>query len=105
MAMKYNPEIHHRRSIRLKEYDYSQAGAYFITMCTWQKECLFGKILNAEIMLSSVGKIVQQEWCNISKRFLNVELDTFVIMPNHLHGIINVGAPLVGALAPLGGCP
>lgn len=98
MANNYNPELHHRRSIRLKEYDYTNSGAYFITVCTWNRECIFGKIVNAEIKLSPVGEIAQQEWYNISSRFPDVELDAFVIMPNHLHGIIKVGAPLAGAL-------
>ena len=88
MAPKYNPEIHQRRSIRLKEYDYSNSGAYYVTICTWNRECIFGKIVNAEIKLSPVGQIVQQEWCNISSRFQDIELDEFIIMPNNLHGII-----------------
>jgi len=98
MTPKYNPEIHQRRSIRLKEYDYANSGAYYVTICTQNRECIFGKIVNAEIKLSPIGQIVQQEWYNISCRFEDIELDEFIIMPNHLHGIINVGVPLVGAL-------
>ena len=96
--MKYNPEIHRRRSIRLKEYDYSNAGAYYVTICTWNKEHYFGKIINSETIFSPMGEIIQQEWYNIPARFPNVELDTFIIMPNHMHGIIvinHVGAQLI----------
>ena len=86
--MKYNPLIHHRRSIRLKGYDYSQAGLYFITLCCHNKESLFGKIINGEMELSDAGKIAGNEWVNTLKLRSNVELDEFVIMPNHMHGII-----------------
>ena len=60
--MKYNPDIHHRRSIRLKGYDYSQNGAYFVTICTHNRECMFGKIVNNEMTLNDYGKIVYEEW-------------------------------------------
>ncbi len=86
--MRYNPEIHQRRSIRLKEYDYSQAGAYFITICTWNKERLFGNILNRNVELSSNGDITFQYWMDIPNHFNNVGLDEFIVMPNHVHGII-----------------
>jgi REP element-mobilizing transposase RayT len=92
--MKYNPKKHHRRSIRLRNYDYSQAGAYFVTICTINRKCLFGKIEgpnnnSPNIMLSNVaGKIVQQCWLEIPTHFPNAELDKFVVMPNHIHGII-----------------
>ena len=86
--MKYNPLIHHRRSIRLKGYDYSQAGLYFITLCCHNKESLFGKIIKGEMLLSAAGKIAGNEWVNTLKLRSNVELDEFVIMPNHMHGII-----------------
>ena len=96
--MKYNSDIHHRRSIRLKGYDYSQAGIYYVTICTKDRECLFGNIINFNMELSTLGKIVEQEWHEILKRFPDVELDAFVVMPNHIHGIIIVGATLVVAL-------
>jgi REP element-mobilizing transposase RayT len=86
--MKYDPAKHHRRSIRLKGYDYSQAGAYFITICTWQRECLFGEIINGEMQLSPWGEIVNLHWQNLPKYHRHLELDEFAIMPNHLHGII-----------------
>jgi len=97
--MKYNPDIHHRRSIRLQGYDYSQNGAYYVTLCTQNRECLFGEIVNGEMILNEYGKIVEQCWNNLSNHYDNIELDAYVIMPNHFHGIIlitdtvdNVGA-------------
>ena len=108
--MIYKPEIHHRRSIRLQGYDYSQAGAYFLTLCTWNRECLLGEIVEGEMRLNPLGRIVEGQWNAIPKRFPTVELDEFTIMPNHLHGILTiVGAPLAGALflagAPSAGTP
>jgi hypothetical protein len=60
--MKYNPNKHHRRSIRLKGYDYTQAGAYFITICTWQRDALLGEVINGEMQLSRYGQTVQFNW-------------------------------------------
>ena len=77
-----------RRSIRLKGYDYSQPGAYFITMVTQDKNNLFGKIVTGEVILNDIGKIVEQCWLEIPNHFHNTRLDTFIIMPNHVHGII-----------------
>jgi putative transposase len=84
----YNREIHHRRSVRLKGYDYSLAGAYFVTICTWNKECLFGKIVDGFVRLSPMGEIAQNSWLKIPDYFANVQLDEFIIMPNHIHGIV-----------------
>ena len=86
--MPYNSNIHHRRSIRLKRYDYTQQGAYFVTICTHQRNCLFGEIVDGEIKLNTNGEIARGSWLSIPRHFKNVELDEFVIMPNHLHGII-----------------
>ena len=86
--MPYDPEIHHRRSIRLKGYDYSQAGAYFITICTHNREFLFGEIIDGQMHLNEIGKIVESEWLKTSDIRDEVELDAFVVMPNHVHGII-----------------
>ncbi len=86
--VKFDPKIHHRRSIRLKEYDYSQAGAYFVTIVTQQREFLFGEIVNKEMELNPNGEIVQKWWGEISNHFANVETGAFVVMPNHIHGII-----------------
>lgn len=105
--MPYNPQIHHRRSIRLKGYDYSQAGAYFITICCQNRICRFGKIdvreslSDSQMMLNENGTIAHNEWNKLPERFTNIELDVFQIMPNHMHGIIvlnDVGATL--AVAP-----
>ncbi|BAY25258.1 hypothetical protein NIES2100_50640 [Calothrix sp. NIES-2100] len=86
--MKYNPKIHHRQSIRLGGYDYSQPGAYFITICTQHHECCLGEIINGEMKLTIRGAIAFRLWLEIPDHFPNVELDEFIIMPNHLHGII-----------------
>lgn len=84
----FNPEKHHRHSIRLKDYDYSQAGAYFVTICAWNRECAFGEIIDGEMQLNEWGEVVALCWDEIPIHFPNVELDAFVIMPNHVHGII-----------------
>ncbi len=86
--MKYDPDKHHRRSIRLKGYDYSQAGLYFITICTKNRECIFGKIENGIMEINDYGKIANDEWLKTASIRENVELDEYVIMPNHIHGII-----------------
>ncbi|MEN6469361.1 MAG: transposase [Smithella sp.] len=88
--MKYNPAIHHRHSIRLKGYDYSQTGAYFITVCTHNRECLFCFINDDEITTNEYGDIVRREWMKTPEMRANVELDEFIIMPNHVHGIIMI---------------
>ncbi|MTJ53264.1 transposase [Anabaena sp. UHCC 0253] len=86
--MKYNPDIHHRQSIRLRDYDYSQPNAYFVTICTQHQECNLGEVINREMTFTVRGFIADQFWLQISNHFPNVELDYFVIMPNHVHGII-----------------
>jgi REP element-mobilizing transposase RayT len=90
--MAFNKDIHHRKSIRLRGYDYSQPGAYFITICTHQRQSLFGDIVDGVMMLNTAGNIAHDEWKNISDIRHDVSLCEFVIMPNHMHGIINVGA-------------
>ncbi len=79
---------HHRRSIRLREYDYTQAGAYFVTICTWQRECLFGEVVNGEMRLNPIGGIVEECWKWLGEQYPYVELDVWVIMPNHIHGMV-----------------
>ncbi|PIU54770.1 MAG: hypothetical protein COS88_06605 [Chloroflexi bacterium CG07_land_8_20_14_0_80_51_10] len=86
--MRFDPDKHHRRSIRLKGYDYSQAGAYFVTICTKDRGCLFGEIIDGEMVLNPFGEVVQACWDDLPRHYPHVELDAFVIMPNHLHGII-----------------
>jgi len=84
----YNPDLHHRRSMRLYEYDYSQAGAYFVTVCTYNCEFLFGEIINGETNLNEYEQVVVDEWVRTADVRENVELDAYVVMPNHFHGII-----------------
>jgi putative transposase len=86
--MRYEPERHHRQSIRLKGYDYRQVGAYFITICTQEKACLFGEVVNGEMKLNDAGRIVEHCWLEIPHHFPHVALDAFVVMPNHVHGIL-----------------
>jgi REP element-mobilizing transposase RayT len=84
----YDPSRHHRRSIRLKGYDYSQAGAYFVTLCAQGRECLFGEVVDGEMRLNDAGHIVAESWQWLATQHDYVELDEWIIMPNHLHGII-----------------
>ncbi len=84
--MSFDPTVHHRRSIRLNGYDYAQNGAYFVTICTWQREYLFGNIVDGGMRLSDIGLLVEQCWRTIAAA--QVQLDEFVVMPNHLHGIL-----------------
>ena len=86
--MTFDPEKHHRRSIRLRNYDYSQPGAYFVTICTYQKQSWFGEIKNGQIYLNQLGKIVADEWLKTCKIRPNFKLDEWVIMPNHFNGIV-----------------
>ncbi|HLG93855.1 MAG TPA: transposase [candidate division Zixibacteria bacterium] len=88
--MKYNPDAHHRRSIRLKGYDYARAGAYFVTICTQGRENLFGEIKDGEAELNAFGKVVKSEWLKTPDIRPNVILDEWIIMPNHVHGIIAI---------------
>lgn len=79
---------HHRRSVRLRQYDYTQAGAYFITLCTQGRECLFGEIVGDQMVLNDIGQIVATEWERTREIRTEVELDAWVIMPNHLHVVV-----------------
>lgn len=88
--MLYNSQIHHRKSIRLKDYDYSKAGLYFITICVNNRECLFGKISNGQMELNEAGNIAYKYWKEIPKHFPHVILHEYVVMPNHVHGIIEL---------------
>ncbi len=88
--MKYDRATHHRCSIRLSGYDYSQAGAYFITMGTQNRQCLFGQICDGMMRSNDAGGIAQQCWNEIPIHFPHLELDEFVIMPNHVHGIVMI---------------
>jgi hypothetical protein len=101
--MNYNPQIHHRRSIRLKNYDYASSGAYFVTIVTHQRQCLFGAIVDGAMRLNEWGAIAERCWMEIPQHYPHVILDAFVIMPNHVHGIIilnenNFNGSIVGAI-------
>ena len=89
-GMKYDSTIHLRRSIRLKGYDYSRAGAYFVNVCTHSRQCIFGGIADREMRLNDAGQVVQQCWDRIPTHFPHVELDKFVVMSNHVHGIVMI---------------
>lgn len=94
-SSQYDPQRHHRRSIRLQGYDYSQAGMYFITLCTYDRQCLFGKIVEGDdgaplMKLNPCGEIVKDAWLKTPSLRPNVILDEWVIMPNHIHGILIV---------------
>mgnify|MGYP005831487957 CR=1 FL=1 len=106
ITMPYNPEKHHRRSIRLKGYDYTQAWAYFVTIGTQNRECLFGEIVNGQMVLNDAGRMIQTACDAIPEHHQGIKTDAFVIMPNHIHGIIvitdvnasaSAGAGSVGA--------
>src|SRR3990167_909919 len=95
--MNYDPDKHHRRSIRMRGYDYMQEGVYFITVCTQDQQCLFGEIVDGEIRLNDAGRMVQAVWEELSIHYPGVEGDGFVVMPNHFHGIIVIADVTVGA--------
>jgi putative transposase len=88
----YAQDRHHRRSIRLPDYDYSQPGAYFITIVTRGRECLFGEIRDNEMHLNDYGRITDECWRAIAEHFPNTEIGTYAILPNHVHGIIVIYA-------------
>ena len=100
---RFNPpsDSRRRRSIRLRGYDYAQPGAYFVTIVVLGRACLFGDVVGAEMRLNDAGKMIRRVWQEIPGRFPGIAFDTFIVMPNHIHGIISivqpVGAPLVGA--------
>ncbi|HBC45012.1 MAG: hypothetical protein UX08_C0007G0004 [Candidatus Collierbacteria bacterium GW2011_GWB1_45_35] len=79
-----------RKSIRLPGYDYSQSGTYFVTICSYKHERIFGEIVNREMKLNELGYILEKEWIGLPQRFTNVDLNSFVIMPNHIHMIIKI---------------
>jgi len=88
--MKYDPQKHHRQSIRLREYDYSNAGLYFITILIKNRQPYFGEVINGKIDLNEIGVICGEFWLKIPELYKKVVLDGFIIMPNHLHGIIGL---------------
>jgi putative transposase len=101
--MRYDPERHHRRSIRLPGYDYRQAGAYFITLVAQDRACLFGEVIDGEMRVNEYGIIVQEEWFRSAdiRREIRLYPDEFVVMPNHVHGIVWIVETPVGAHNPV----
>jgi len=85
---RFDSQRRHRRSIRLKGYDYTSPGGYFITICTYQRECLFGEVVDREMVTNELGEIVQHTWDDLPNHYRYMILDQFFIMPNHVHGII-----------------
>jgi putative transposase len=104
MVDRYDPEIRHRRFIRLKGYDYAGQGVYFVTICTQGRECLLGKVANDEMVMNEAGARVQAVWNELPCHYPHVKLDAFTMMPNHLHGIIvlqTVGARFIAPSSPI----
>jgi putative transposase len=99
--MPFNPDIHHRKSIRLKGYDYSQAGLYFLTICVKNTECLFGNITDGKMRLNPIGEIAQAEWLKTAEIRANIRLHESVIMPNHMHSIIEIISVGADCLRPI----
>jgi len=96
--MKQKPNLPRRRAMRLRGYDYSQPGAYFVSICVQHRKCLFGAIIAGHLRLNEIGQIVIECWSRVPQHFPSVELDEYVIMPNHMHGIIALN--IVGARSP-----
>jgi putative transposase len=94
--LKNRPSNHaaRRRFLRLRDFDYSTEGAYFVTICTRNRECLLGDVMEGKMRLNELGRMVQTVWDGLPERFPTVELDALVVMPNHVHGILLVGAAL-----------
>jgi REP element-mobilizing transposase RayT len=100
--MVYNPDIHHRRSIRLRDYDYARAGAYFVTICAQGRECLFGQVADGAFQPNLYGEIVAECLDTLTGHFAQVTLDACVVMPNHLHAIIVLDDTTASERAALG---
>ena len=84
--MMYNSEKQRRRSLRLKGYNYTQEGAYFVTICTHNRKCIFGDIVDGQLRLNEFGRLAETEWLITENIRENVEMDEYIIMPNHMHG-------------------
>jgi REP element-mobilizing transposase RayT len=95
--MKFGLEKHNRKSIRLKGYDYSQAGAYFVTICANNRECPFGEVIDGVMMLNDAGLMIKSAWYELPRHYPGVDIDAVVIMPNHIHGILVLTDFVVGA--------
>ena len=107
MTRRYDPDKHHRRSIRIPGYDYAQPGAFFVTVCTQERECLFGDVIDGRTQLSDAGHMIQSVWDALPQRYPGVDIDAFVVMPNHVHGLIVLTGPIPAAPVAAGprACP
>ena len=103
--MKYNPDIHHRKSIRLKGYDYAQAGLYFITLCTQNRECLFGEIINGVMVNNNAGTMIEKWYFKLENKYPNIKCHEMIVMPNHFHCIVQNVGPVDPVGADLRVCP
>ncbi len=95
--MSYDPKIHHRRSIRLKGYDYARAGAYFVTIITENHVCLLGEVVGGKMQLNEAGQVVEQWWLELNRKYPHIETSEHVVMPNHFHGIVIIVGDKMGA--------
>jgi putative transposase len=104
--MIFNADIHHRQSIRLQGYDYSQVGAYFVTICVQHRECLFGNVVDDNMCMNDAGKMIQKWYVELENKFQDIKCGDFICMPNHIHFIVsNVGADLCVCPDDLCVCP
>jgi len=87
-SMPYDPNIHHRRSVRLQGYDYSRGGAYFVTICTQDRARLFGEVIGRQMNLHAAGRMIAEVWVGLPARFSMANVDAYVVMPDHLHGVL-----------------
>ena len=105
MTSGHSRDVHRRRSIRLRGYDYAQPGAYFVTICTQNWECLFGEIVDGAMHLNQVAEMVASAWNDLPQHYSGVDVDAFVIMPNHVHGIVMLSGNAASAGAGPRACP
>ena len=98
--MSFDQNLHHRHSLRLKGYDYHLHGAYYVTVCTHERQCLMGQVMLGSMQLNAVGQVVLDAWAALPARFPDVQLDAFVVMPNHVHGILCIDHDVGAVLAP-----
>jgi len=94
----YDPDLHHRHSQRLEGYDYAQLGAYFVTLCAKDRECLFGEVVDGQMGLNDAGHMATRWWSELNQKFKHVQTDQHVVMPNHFHGILFIVEPMTEGL-------
>jgi len=94
----YNSNKHHRRSIRLQNWSYANIGAYFVTICCQNRKCIFGKIVDKKMILNEYGEITGNAWNKLPQHHTNIELGAFIVMPNHIHGIITINTTNIAAV-------